>query len=313
MKLGVLTNGDLERMFGLTVRQTERIIKESSPFEIGVVVSLEGALIDMSKPVGYAWAALSGEIGQRTPDPVAVREATGLTFRETLVALGYSTVAPNVVPKAEARFNEILEQFIKSDMFPMQVRPGAAQALERLLKEDKVKLCVTTGLSRGAAIAAMSKTGVSNVLEGRLGISRLMHPDSAQWADRLEGQQYLRACAELRVCPLVCVNIDSSAKKLLQAKRVGLCTVGVREGCAAPVLLRHSDRLVDSMVALAPKLLFDTVRRHVEQSSGQQLQADAVPSRVPPSTTKLLAPAMEDPRARPSKDTFADEFKSDIL
>ena len=91
LKNGLLTSGDLDRMFGLSIRQTERIMKEERrAFAIGVSVSLENALVDMSVPVGYAFAALCPEIGESTPSPLRVKETLGLTFKEALIALGWA-------------------------------------------------------------------------------------------------------------------------------------------------------------------------------------------------------------------------------
>ena len=313
LKDGLLTAGDLERMFGLGVRQTERVLQETSrPFDIGVVVSLESVLVDMTIPAGYAFAALSSEVGQSTPNPLRVKEATGLTFKESVAALGWDALPASVLPKAEARYYEILEQFMASDLFPTTLREGAAELLHRLLEAPYVSLCVSTSLRRQTAIAGLSKTGLSGVLEGRLAGARLIHPDSEQWADRLEGQQLLRACGEMRRAPMVCVSIDACPKRLLQAKRVGLCTAGVRQGCSTPVLLRHCDRIFDAAPAISLKEILTILRKNVELSNGMKQQAQAADVRIPTNTVKLVAPAMEDDnRARP--DTFAEEFKSDIL
>ena len=311
---GILTQGDLERMFGLGVRETERILKETSrPFDIGVSVSLESILVDLSLPVGYAFAALCSEVGQPTPNPMLVKETLGLTFKEAIVVLGWATLPSSVIPKAEERYFEILDQFINSDLFPVKAREGATQLLHRLLDESTVSLTIYTSMPRRTAIASLSKTGISGLLESRgTGASRLIHPDNERWADRLEGQQFLRACGEMRCAPMVCASVDASPKKLLQAKRVGMCTVGIRKGCTTPVLLRHCDRVVDTASDVSIKELYRVLRKNVELSNGMQQQAQAADVRVPTNTVKLVAPAMEDDRKR-SSDTFADEFKSDIL
>ena len=140
LKSGLVTAGDLERMFGLSVRQTERILHETSrPFDIGVVVSLESVLVDLTVPAGYAWAALSPEIGQRTPNPLRVKEVTGLTFREALPVLDWGALPASVLPKAEARYHEILQQFLESDVFPVKAREGAADLLQRLRQRTRLR------------------------------------------------------------------------------------------------------------------------------------------------------------------------------
>ena len=313
LKNGLLTSGDLDRMFGLSVRQTERIMKEERrAFAIGVSVSLENALVDMSVPVGYAFAALCPEIGESTPSPLRVKETLGLTFKEALIALGWAKLPDNVFPKAEARYYEILDEFISNGLFPVFPRDGAAKLLLQLLAESDASVTIFTSLPRKTAISVLSMTGLSNLLEGRAGASRLIHPDPQQWADRLEGAQFLRACAEMRRAPMVSAAIDANPKKLLQAKRVGMCTVGLKESCSTPVLLRHSDRLFDTVSDITVSELYKMLRKNVEMSNGMQLQAQAADVRVPTNTVKLVAPAMEDNRRRAS-DTFADEYKSDIL
>lgn len=309
---GILTSGDLERMFGLSVRQTDRILQETNkPFNIGVIVSLESALVDMAIPTSYAFAALCSEIGKSTPEPAAVKETVGLTFTEALVPLGWATLPPNVIPKAEARYYDILSKILAGEMFPLRVRPGAAQLLEQLLADPLITLTIFTSLPRQIAISALSRTRISNILEGRIGASRLIYPDTTQWADRKDGQQYVRACAEMRQPPMVCISVDSNPKKLIQAKRMGICTQGIREGCMHPVQLRHSDRVLDTLQQLSVKDLYALLRRNVELSNGMKAQVAAAGVRVPTDTVKLIAPAMEDgPRPR---DTFADEYKSDIL
>lgn len=177
-----------------------------------------------------------------------------------------------------------------------------------------MKLTINTSLSRKVAVKALSKAGLSSVLEGRIDIACLVHPDKGQFLDRMEGQQLLRCCAEMSHAPMTCVLVDSNSRRLLQAKRVGMCTVAIKEGAAYPVMLRHSDKLLDRVQACKPADLYTILRRNVELSCGMKQQPEAAAALIPTQTTRLkaVAPAMEDNRRR-SADTFGDEFKSDIL
>ena len=133
----------------------------------------------------------------------------------------------------------------------------------------------------------------------------------------MEGQQLLRCCAEMRHAPMTTLYVGSNSKRLLQAKRLGICTAAVREGAAYPVMLRHADKLVDRLEQLKVPDMYRIVRRGVEQACGMKQQPEAVAARIPAQTARLVAPAMEDdPRRRRNRfsaDTFADEFKADIL
>lgn len=132
-KKGLLTGGDLERMYGLTVRQTDRILSaatSSRPFDVGCVLSLEGALVDLTTILGYSFAALAGEIGKNAPKPKVVQECVGLTFHESLVPLGWGDLSSEMERLSEARFEDIALKFMEGDFFSVPARTGSDMLLQ---------------------------------------------------------------------------------------------------------------------------------------------------------------------------------------
>ena len=148
-KKGLLTSGDLERMYGLTVRQTDRILSaatSSRPFDVGCVLSLEGALLDLTTILGYSFAALAGEIGKSAPQPKVVQECVGLTFHESLVPLGWGDLSSEMQRLSEVRFEEIALKLMEGDLFNVPARTGSEALLQvnRLTSYQKVINSVLT-------------------------------------------------------------------------------------------------------------------------------------------------------------------------
>lgn len=199
LKRGVLTSGDLNRAFSFTKRDLDDFARKKYEGVVGVIFSLESVLVNLVPVMLYSFSILAEDLRKETPKEAQVRDILGMPFRDQLLALQWS------VPKeSEALvYTRFLQIFMRiADALPITPMPGAETLLDDLLRAGN-EVTINSYLSREASIKAISKSGLSNVLEGRLGPDRLIFPSpDFPNTSQHRGQQLIRCCGVMRKPPV---------------------------------------------------------------------------------------------------------------
>ena len=282
----------------------------------------------MEMVYSYSYSLLANELGQIIPKPQETKDILGSTLPEAILTLGWSISLNNIplILKLEEKFYEIVSKLIDNPSINIKVKPGVSSFIDMILNDDN-ELSVITILSREIAIKALRKSGLGSVLEGRVNPNNLITPypeNQLENNDKLDDQkkqllnkishdqgwQVVRCCALMRMPSILCVYIGGNRKKMQEAKKKGLSVIGLRGLSLDPQALRASDKSIDNLQKLKINDIYELILRSLKNSQGPGLQTESVPARVNIVTKSVAAPAMDDRRKR---DTFGDEFGSDLL
>ncbi|MBV9820195.1 MAG: HAD-IA family hydrolase [Solirubrobacterales bacterium] len=188
----------------------------------GLLIDVDGTLVDSSAPVRRVWTAFADRHGA---DPEAVlRAASGRPSRETV-----RRFAP---PAEHAREAELLERGELDDPAGIRALPGAAELLA-----SGSPLVVVTSCSRA-------------LMRVRLGAAGLPIPKLAVTADDVvhgkpDPECFLRGAAALRLAPKRCLVIEDSPAGVAAARAAGSPVVAVRT-THPDVQLADADAIVDT-------------------------------------------------------------------
>ena len=199
----------------------------------------------------------------------------------------------------------------------IKVQPGAVLALEEAIQGGNT-IIVNTALPRHLATKALGMTQLSSLLAANVNPDNLIHAETEVGGSPhkvMDGRlQLIQACAQARTSPMLGVLVDVSRRNLLQAKRIGLCAVGVQGYALHAASLNCCDRVLASLLDFKIDDCYALVRRHAELASGRKEMTSSADAMLPPESShqKTLAPAEDDPRA--VRDAFTDNGKSsDVL
>ena len=334
IQLGTATIGDLDRAFGLNEKDYDYLDRSSSKGYVGTILCLDTALLDMEMVIAYSYSLLATELDQTIPKPQEIRDILGLTFPEAILSLGWNIPLNNIklLLQLEEKFHQIVSKVIDNPSISIKIKQGVSIFIDTLLN-DKNELSVMTVLPRELAVKALRKSGLGSMLEGRVNPDNLITPypekqskqnqQSIQQQEQSNYQQQLleksshdqgwhvvRCCALMRTPSVLSVYIGGNRRKMQEAKKKGLSVVGIKGLSLDPQALRACDKSIDGLQKLKLTDLYDLIKRAVKNSQGPGLQTESIPARVNVITKSVAAPAMDDFR---KKDTFADEFGSDLL
>eukprot|EP01035_Chromulina_nebulosa_P017075 gene17075-22587_t len=110
--------------------------------------------------------------------------------------------------------------------------------------------------------------------------------------------------------PSIVLYISSNSKNILTAKRLGLNALAIKGNSMNPHELRVADKVVNSLEEIKIKDVYKILYNQVIMSQGPALQPQVTMS---PSRIKLKSvstPGLT--REKDEKDTFAEEFGSDL-
>lgn len=192
----------------------------------GVLVDLDGTLVDSTAPVRRVWNAFAERHGL---DPDAVeRFAHGRPSRESVRAL-----APHADQKAE---EEIIEASEVADTDGVVALPGAAQ----LLAID-LPLAIVTSCSTALAMTRLRAAGleIPDVLVSSDGLER-GKPDPTC---------FLIGARRLGVDPERCVVIEDAPAGILAGRAAGAVVIAVRTTHGDDEL-SNADAIADNVAAL---------------------------------------------------------------
>lgn len=164
---------------------------------MGVILSLEGVLADLRDAFKYAYAVLAEDLREPVPADAQILDVVGIPFNEALTALQWA-VPRESAEAVEARFCVVLTKIM--DALPVRSFGGANELLGSLIQAGN-EVSINTYLPRDLAIKALSRSGLSDTLEGRVGGERLVFP-SAEFAVTKRGQQLLRCCVVMGKPPV---------------------------------------------------------------------------------------------------------------
>lgn len=335
IRLGTATISDLDRAFGLNEKDYDYLNRPNSKGYIGTILCLDTALLDMELVIAYSYSLLATELGQTLPKPQQIKDILGSTFPEALLSLGWTIPLNNInlLSRLEEKFHEIVSKVIDNSSMIIKIKPGVPMFIDTLLNDEN-ELSVLTVLTRELAVKALRKSGLGSMLEGRVNPDNLITPypekqpqqnnqqslqqqqQSLQQQQLLEksghdqGWHLVRCCALMRTPSVLSVYIGGNRRKMQEAKKKGLSVIGIKGFSLDPQALRASDKSIDGLDKLKLSDLYDSIKRAIKNSQGPGLQSESVPARVNVITKSIAAPAMDDFR---KKDTFADEFGSDLL
>jgi phosphoglycolate phosphatase-like HAD superfamily hydrolase len=196
-RLGLMTAADLTRSFGPTQRDLDNFARTKYEGALGVIFSLEGVLVDTREVFKVALSILAEDLRQAPPTETQVFDVIGMPFDECLSALQWA-VPKESVDAVQGRFSIILAKIM--DALPMRSFEGASSLIDSLLRGGD-QLVINTYLPRELAIKAISKAGLSDTLEGRMGAERLVFPSKDYIVTR-RGQQLLRCCGVMQKPPV---------------------------------------------------------------------------------------------------------------
>lgn len=207
----------------------------------GVLLDLDGTLIDSIAAVERNWTTWAGEYGV---DPTALHSFHGVTARNLIAGL---------LPEGqrEAAYRRILDLEM-SDVDGIEVLPGAADLLSLLAEAGVPTAIVTSG---GGPLA-----------EARLAATGLPHPPVVVTADDVErGKPYpdpwLLGARRLGVDPADCLVVEDAVAGLQAARAAGCrALVAVASTMEHSVLAPEADLVVRDVAALRVDAAHGTCR-----------------------------------------------------
>jgi hypothetical protein len=193
LKKGALTSADLNRAFSPSKRDLDSFARVKYEGVTGVVLSLEGVLVDLTQVFKYAFAILAEDLRREVPSEAAVNDVIGCSFSEALLALQWG-IPRESVDAVETRFGIIFNKIVEA--LPVSSTLGAETLLDELIRGGNT-VVINTYLSRENAIKVISKSGLSNTLEGRVTAENLVFP-SPEYKVTYRGQQLIRCCGVMK-------------------------------------------------------------------------------------------------------------------
>lgn len=329
VEAGTITAYDLERVFSPNKKEIDRYLLTSSSGFSTVIFGLEGCLVDLDALYYQAYGMMASTANLEMPSKAILRDCIGTSFGETILAFGW-----DLSTDYESVFHNTLEKLMETQAMgnKMTIQPGAVLALERCIQQENTVI-VNTALPRRLATRILGITQLSTLLAANVNPENLIHTEESTYesvafvgrpkvrGDRrstgsaVDGRlQLLRCCAQARTAPMLGLLVDVNRRNLLQAKRVGLSTIGLSDYAINKASLNSCDKVVRSLLDFKMSDAYSIVRRHVEMVTGMQEATDNVVTMVPPesSRTRVASPAEDDPKA--IRDSFAEDGKSsDVL
>ena len=312
LESGTLSANDVDRFYFPTKKELDGLLVPSSRGFLTCLFGLEGVLLDMDALFCHAYGVLASSCNLRMPSQGEVRDTMGSGFSEARVAFGW-----DLPDSFEEVFVSTLERLMGEDALgrSIKVQPGAVLALEEAIQGGNT-IIVNTALPRHLATKALGLAHLSPLLAANVNPDNLLHAEERRQPKKaVDGRwQLIRACAQARTSPMLGVLVDGSRRNLLQAKRVGLCTIGVRGYALHASSLNSCDKVLASLEDFDIGDCYALVRRRAELASGRKEMTSSADAMLPPDMSRkmTLAPAEDDPRA--VRDTFADNSKSsDVL
>lgn len=168
---GRATMADLDRTFGLTKAEKEYIFRSGSAGYVTAIINLETAMIDLSTVIGYSLAVMAGELHQKTPSPLDVRDVCGSPLRDCMLSVGWSLPVDNMMPAIAPIFYSLVDSFL--DKLPIQPQPYIVEVIDELIRAGN-GIVVVSSLPRPLAVKALRKSRLSTLFEGRVSPENLL-------------------------------------------------------------------------------------------------------------------------------------------
>eukprot|EP01031_Cornospumella_fuschlensis_P024014 gene24013-29061_t len=273
-------------MFSPRNLDLELMLKSTSKGFLGVVLSVESSMVDLTEAYWTGLTYLSKEHRKLSPDLAFVRELAGLPLKDAFVALGWRFRSVEEEMMAATLVYNVMNDFIEKNQ--LQALPGVSSLLDTAIVDGN-QVAVISNLPRELAVKALVSAHLSPILQGRVPENHLLCPfrlaptEQYYALERYEfltrHKQYLQACGVLQRAPVQCVGIDTQREAIIEAKRVGMSAVGVRDSAQSGFLLRGADVVVDSLAELrGVEGLYRLVRKNLEVSLGpaQQLSGERI-------------------------------------
>jgi len=207
----------------------EKIQHPLSKGFVGVVVSLEGALVDAEVLYGYTWAVFASDVGLEAPSPVEVKDIIGLDFTGSILALGWNLDAKRL-SYYEKRFFDIMK--IMVDKVPFVRRPGSKELINNIIQE-KDTITVVTMLPRELATTLLRVTEIAKIFEeNNINPECLIIPEQSSAGivsgHTVFGQLMVRCCSIMEKPSIMTLLIDSNRRNILLAKRMGISCIALK-------------------------------------------------------------------------------------
>ncbi len=201
-----------------------------TPFE-GVLLDLDGTLIDSIAAVERSWIRWSQEYGV---DPLRLAGFHGVTAANVIAEL----LPPGARDAAHRRIRDIEV----ADVDGIVVLPGAAELLD--------------ALADGGVPTAIVTSGTHDLAEARIRATRLRHPPVVVTASDVERGKpwpdpWLEGARRLGVDPTACLVVEDSVAGLQAARAAGCPALVAVLGTAPPDELESvADLVVPDLSAL---------------------------------------------------------------
>lgn len=204
MNQGKITPQELEKYFPFSGRELQAIKKGplGSKGFLGVIVSLEDAIIDLREIYSFSYSFFAEAIGRKSSSDSQIYDiigetgnsdspydqtmnscdawlmpcnTIGSTFKESLCSLGWDVDDTNNDYELQMLWNRFIEvfQFTLSKAPSIEAYPGAMELLDDIITEEN-ELIVITSLPKHVAIKAIERAGLVNVFKGRVNPDHLI-------------------------------------------------------------------------------------------------------------------------------------------
>jgi len=226
---------EVNRRFRLSSRDVQRIKEKHCHGSVGVIISLDTALLDLTQLFGYAYAMFCEDIDTQVPNPASIRDLVGSTFRDYAIALGWSLPTDDL-PLQEEKLFACVDYMLGK--VPIEAQPGCVELVNNVLEQGN-DIIVVTSLPRPLALKVLGKSQLSQLFEGRVNPDHLLTynppppPDDPKesrldnYGDRYMNRRFLQICGIFKKPPVLCVLIDGNRRHVLSAKRNGLSCIAL--------------------------------------------------------------------------------------
>ena len=214
---------------------TPDAVPATDPFEApfaGVLLDMDGTLIDSIPAVERSWIRWCGEFGV---DPLRLRGLHGVTAANVIAEL---------LPEAQREVaHRRIREIEVADVEGIVVLPGAASLLE--------------ALAGGGVPTAIVTSGTSDLAEARIVATRLPHPPVVVTASDVERGKpwpdpWLEGARRLGVDAADCLVVEDSMAGLRAAREAGCrALVAVTSTCPREELETIADLVVEDLSSLS--------------------------------------------------------------
>eukprot|EP01032_Pedospumella_encystans_P028810 gene28810-32537_t len=249
---------EVNRRFRLSTRDVQRIKEKHSQGSVGVIISLDTALLDLSQLFGYAYAMFCEGLDDRVPNPASIRDLVGSTFRDYAIALGWSFPTDDL-PLQEEKLFACLDYML--DKVPIEAQPGCVELVNSVLEQGN-DIIVVSSLPRPLALKVLGRSQLSQLFEGRVNSDHLLTynppppPDDPKesrldnYGDRCMNKRFLQICGILKKPPVLCILIDGNRRHILSAKRNGLSCIALSGFAEHAQDLRSADFIASGLLTI---------------------------------------------------------------